>query len=98
MNDPETEVFSDAIVRLKIKTTDAPRLFGVTRQTLSSWTKGKSKIPKAAFVTLLAMENAAAQKARERVEHIDTLAKIIGRINQAENGAAPVAPDQADKP
>jgi DNA-binding transcriptional regulator YiaG len=94
MNDTaDAEVFRNAVERLKIKTTDAPRLFSVTRQTLSSWIHGKSKIPKAAFVLLLELENTASKKASERVEHINTLARIVGRINQpGEN-----APDQHER-
>ena len=79
---PEAEVFSEAIRRLNVKTTDAPHLFGVTRQTLSSWTKGKSKIPKAAFVVLLAMENEAYQRTQARVEDIARTARLIGQITE----------------
>ena len=93
MNDPEAEVFRNAIERLSIRTTDAPRLFNVTRQTLSSWARGKTKIPKAAFVTLLELENSASKKASERVEHINTLARIVGRLNQAGENA----PDQHER-
>ena len=81
MNDTtDAEVFCYAIERLEIKTTDAPRLFSVTRQTLSSWIHGKSKIPKAAFVVLLAMENEAYQRTQARVEDIARTARTIAEI------------------
>jgi len=87
MNDQtETEVFRNAIERLNIKTIDAPRLFNVTRQTLSAWINGKSKVPKAAFVTLLAMENAAFQRTRERMEDIARTARLISQITPGSGG------------
>ena len=70
MNEHEQQVFSAALDRLNIKTIDAPRLFGVTRQTLSCWMRGKTKIPKEAFVTMLEIENGTHTKTRERMEEI----------------------------
>ena len=82
MNEPKTEaeVFSEAIRRLNVKTTDAPRLFNVTRQTLSSWARGKTKIPKAAFVAIVALENEAYQRTQARVEDIARTARTIAEI------------------
>lgn len=96
MNEPEAEVFREAVERLNIKTTDAPHLFGCTRQTLASWTKGNvTKIPKAAFITLLAMENAAFKKTYESMKEANQTARIVRQIAGL---SASAAPDQPEKP
>lgn len=81
MNQHETDVFSAALERLQIKTIDAPRIFGVTRQTLSNWMRGNTKVPKSAFITLLELENNTAARLRERLDAINETAR---RINAGE--------------
>lgn len=71
----EAAIFRDAIARLNIKSIEAPRIFNVHRQTLYRWTSGKSEIPKAAFVKLLEIENAATGTLHERLDSIRDLAK-----------------------
>ena len=50
------------------------------RQTLSSWARGKTKIPKAAFVAIVALENEAYQRTQARVEDIARTARTIAEI------------------
>ena len=91
MNEHETEVFAAAIARLNIQTIDAPRIFGVTRQTLSNWQRGLTKVPKEAFVTLLELENETGANVKASItetvesvrERIDMLDEIAGRISGA---------------
>lgn len=85
----ETAVFSAAIARLNIQTIDAPQIFGVTRQTLSNWQRGLTKVPKSAFVTLLELENETDANVKASItetvesvrERIDMLDEIAGRIS-----------------
>ena len=81
MNQHETEVFTAAIDRLNIQTIDAPRIFGVTRQTLSNWIRGNTKVPKSAFITLLELENNTAARLRERMDAINETARRINAGN-----------------
>ena len=89
MNEHETEVFAAAIARLNIQTIDAPRIFGVTRQTLSNWQRGITKVPKSAFVTLLELENETGDNVKAKIsetvesvrERIDMLNDIADRIS-----------------
>jgi len=89
MIEHETEVFAAAIARLNIQTIDAPRIFGVTRQTLSNGQRGLTKVPKSAFVTLLELENETGDNVKAQIsetvesvrERIDMLDEIAGRIS-----------------
>lgn len=86
MNEHETAVFAAAIERLEIRTIDAPRIFGVTRQTLSCWMRGKTKVPKSAFVTLLELENTTAARLQAR---LDAIKETAERIKAGDYAAPP---------
>lgn len=85
----ETAVFSAALDRLGIKFIDAPRIFQCSRQTLSNWQRGLTKVPRNAFVILLEFENARAANVKASItetvesvrERIDMLDEIAGRIS-----------------
>ena len=86
MNEHETAVFAAAIERLEIRTIDAPRIFGVTRQTLSCWMRGKTKVPKSAFITLLELENTTAARLQAR---LDAIKETAERIKAGDYAAPP---------
>lgn len=73
----EAEIFRKALERLKIKGVDAPRIFGVARQTLATWANGRTKIPRAAFVILLQIDNTNAARTQER---FDQIAETVERL------------------
>ncbi len=85
----ETAVFSAALDRLGIKFIDAPRIFQCSRQTLSNWQRGLTKVPKSAFVILLELENETDANVKASItetvesvrERIDMLDEIAGRIS-----------------
>ncbi|MDD2956477.1 MAG: hypothetical protein PHD67_09225 [Oscillospiraceae bacterium] len=70
---------------MQIKTTDAPRLFGVTRQTLSTWARRLAKVPKTALVTLLELENKAHEQERTAMQRAEerraAISETVARIN-----------------
>lgn len=77
MDQHETEIFTIACKRLSIMATKAPEVFGVTRQTFSSWIHGRSKIPRSAFLALLELENRDFIRTAERMEQIRETAQRI---------------------
>jgi transcriptional regulator with XRE-family HTH domain len=95
MNQHETDVFSAALERLQIKTIDAPRIFGVTRQTLSNWMRGNTKVPKAAFITLLELENNTAARLRER---LDAISETARRVNAGDFDTLKTNPPKQGRP
>jgi len=75
----EAEVFKEAVERLKIKGIDAPRWFGVARQTLASWTSGRTTIPREAFIILLEADNLNHRRTQER---FDQIAATVERLKK----------------
>lgn len=81
MDRHETEIFTMACKRLSIMSKKAPEVFGVTRQTFSSWIHGRSKIPHSAFIVLLDLENRDYIRTAERMEQIrETAARISKQL------------------
>lgn len=95
MIEHETEVFAAAIARLNIQTIDAPRIFGVTRQTLSNWQRGLTKVPKSAFVTLLELENETGDNVKAQIS--ETVESVRERINMLDDIAGRISGSNADQ-
>ena len=83
-----TDLENDGIRSILIKTIDGPRIFGVTRQTLSCWINGKTKVPRAAFIALLEFENASAAATVRVQERMAAIKEMASRI-QSGNSSMP---------
>ena len=66
----EAAIFAAACDRLRIPATRGGDLFGVSRVTFWSWTHGRSKVPKEAFIRLLEIENGGEIKVSLQVREI----------------------------
>jgi|GEM_PF-3710538 len=77
MDNNELEVFRCAVDRLKIKSIDAPEVFGVTRQTFSHWINDQTKLPPSAFVALLNYENEILKPQGRLADAVNEIAERI---------------------
>ena len=74
----KTKAFAEAVDRIGLRAGEACRIFGCTRQTFANWTTGRTRVPDAAFLTLIRHENEQYRMIQERREEI---ADVVRRLN-----------------
>lgn len=74
----KTKTFAEAVERIGLQTSEACRIFGCTRQTFANWTTGRTRVPEAAFLTLIRYENDQYKMIQERR---DEIADVVRRLN-----------------